>query len=57
MNTTDPNESKTGAVIVDRDAVTDERRRDAMRRMATYAAPAMLALLIADKAVSQSAPD
>jgi hypothetical protein len=41
---------------VSQDTVLDERRREAMRRMAKYAAPAMLALLIAEKAVAQSLP-
>lgn len=41
---------------VSHDTVHDQRRREAMLRMAKYAAPAMLALLIAEKAVAQSAP-
>ena len=57
MKTTNPNEPKVDAAPVHQDAVTDERRRDAMRRMAAYAAPAMLAMLIADKAFSQGSPD
>jgi hypothetical protein len=53
MGSSDPNEPATGAVTVQRDMVQDERRREAMRRMAKYAAPAMLAMLVAEKAVAQ----
>jgi len=38
---------------VSQDTLQDERRREAMRRMAKYAAPAMLAILVAEKAVAQ----
>ena len=48
--------SQSDAVGVQQDTVLDERRREAMRRMAKYAAPAMLALLIAEQAVAQSTP-
>jgi len=44
----------TGAATVQQDTLQDGRRREAMRRMAKYAAPAMLAILVADKAVAQS---
>jgi hypothetical protein len=55
MSSPDQNELTTEAVTARQDTVKDGRRREAMRRMARYAAPAMLALLIAEKAVAQSA--
>jgi hypothetical protein len=36
------------------ETVTDEARREAMRRMAKYTAPAMLAMLLSDKALAQT---
>ena len=36
------------------DKKVDERRRDAMRRLAKYTAPAMLAMLLSDKAFAQN---
>ena len=56
MQSSDRHEPATRAVTVEQDTVQDEHRREAIRRMAKYAAPAMLALLIADKAVAQSDP-
>jgi hypothetical protein len=54
MSSSDRNAPSADAVAVEQDTVKDGRRREAMRRMAKYAAPAMLALLIAEKAAAQS---
>jgi len=45
--------SAADVAAVKQDTLQDERRREAMRRMAKYAAPAMLAILVAEKAVAQ----
>ena len=55
MSSSDQDDAKANDVAVEQDTVQDAHRREAMRRMAKYAAPAMLALLIAEKAVAQSA--
>jgi hypothetical protein len=53
MNSFEREVSASDPGQVSQDTVQDERRREAMRRMAKYAAPAMLAMLIAEKAVAQ----
>jgi len=54
MSSSDQDDPMADAGGVRQDTVKDENRREAMRRMAKYTAPAILALLIADKAVAQS---
>ena len=50
MRATKSEDRSADQPVAQPEKITDENRREAMRRLAKYTAPAMLAMLLSDKA-------